>query len=286
MTNSREERIGIIGAGRLGSALGRALVRAGVAVEFCLDVDGDRASRLASALTGCQAIASLDAVTASPTLVLVTVPDRFIAPVMAQLAQSPLNRDGAVFVHCSGLWPSVVGEWDGPALRASFHPVMLFTGSERMAFNGVPVALEGDAAALARLEALALRLGARPLRIESEAKAAYHAACALASNLWIGLLDATDEVARSVFPGQGIGWLLPLIRATLDEVESRGVAPALTGPVVRGDAATVARHVQALAEGHPQVLEIYRVLSRRLLDMAQTRGLGPEESDAIRKVLD
>ena len=277
------EEVGLIGAGRLGTALAVSLTEEGVSVGFCLDVEATKAERLAEGVPGCRAYSDLAVVEERPSLVLAAVPDRAIADLGKALSQSPLNRPGVIFVHASGLWPAATWGETAPALRAAFHPVMLFTGAHPASFKDVPVSLEGDSEALPRLEALARLLDASPFRIAAEAKAAYHAACAMASNLLIGLLSATREVAETVRSQEELGWLWPLIRSTLDEAARLGPAQALTGPVVRGDAATVERHVQALAQGHPQTLEIYRTISRRLLDIAD---LDPQERDAIRKVLD
>ena len=277
------EDIGVIGAGRLGLALGRSLADADVNVCFCLDIEMAQAERVAHDLPGCRAYTDLAVVEERPSLVFAAVPDRAIADLGEALSQSPLNRPGVIFVHGSGLWPAATWGETAPALRASFHPVMLFTGAHPASFKDVPVALEGDSGALSRLEALAQLLGASPFRIAAEAKTAYHAACTMASNLLIGLLDATQEVAETVRPAEGLGWLWPLIKATLDEAIRLGPARSLTGPVARGDAATVERHAETLAQGHPQTLEIYRTISRRLLDIAD---LDPQERDAIRKIFD
>jgi len=254
--------IGIIGLGRLGGSLRRALEAAGAEVEI------GEASRDCPILFLC-------------------VPDDVITTVAENNADAV--APGSVVTHCSGALGSNALE----VLRergckvASFHPLQTFpdpeTGSTR--FANCPVFLEGDDAALTQLESVAELLGAVPQRMSAEGKTGYHAAAAMACNQLCALIDAAFEVAGA----SGVGdpnVFLPLIRATLDGIEERGTHAALTGPVMRGDAATVARHLAVLDASNPQAAAIYRVLSRRALAMAgESAALSPEERSVVEAAL-
>lgn len=230
--------IGIIGLGRLGGSLQRALSEvAGVTVRT-----GPAAERAG--------------------LVLLCVPDDAIAEVAAKLEPVP----GAVVAHCSGVLPAAVLDV-APAAAASFHPLQTFPDAETGAsrFLDCPVFIEGDPAALERLESLAERLGAVPHRLSAAAKVRYHAAAVMACNHVCALLDAAFEVAGEAGVADPTVYL-PLVRATLENVERLGPAGALTGPVARGDTQTVAHHLQALS-ANAELRELYRILSMRALEM-------------------
>jgi predicted short-subunit dehydrogenase-like oxidoreductase (DUF2520 family) len=133
---------------------------------------------------------------------------------------------------------------------------------------------------LARLEALARLLGARPRRVRDEQRAAYHAAASLAANLLVALADQSRQVFESVgwSEGDALDAVRSLMRGSLEALDAVGLPEAQSGPVRRGDAGTVARHVTAL-EGvagrgsRAEPLEVYRVLGRAALDVAVRCGL-------------
>ena len=256
-------RIGILGLGRLGGSLRRALEATGAEVE------------IGEAARGCE-------------IVFLCVPDDVITTVAITIAADV--APGSVVTHCSGaLSSNALGILREHGCKvASFHPLQTFSDHETGAthFAGCPVFLEGDDAALTQLEAVAELLGSVPQRMSVEGKTGYHAAAAMACNQLCALLDAAFEVAGA----SGVGdpaVFLPLIRATLDGIEERGTRAALTGPVMRGDAATVARHLALLDQSNPQAAEIYRVLSRRALAMAsESGGLDEDGCSAVADTLD
>jgi predicted short-subunit dehydrogenase-like oxidoreductase (DUF2520 family) len=220
MTSSLE--IALVGPGRLGTALGRALREAGAAVEGPL---------------------GREAAPSAP-VVLLTVPDASIAQAAATIAPGP--KVG----HCSGA--TTLAPLAGHA-AFSLHPLMTVpaTGAS---FAGVPAAVAGDpvAAEIAEL------LGMVPFHVADEDRAAYHAAASIASNLLVILEDAAERVARSA--GVERQALVPLVRATVDNWAAHGRA-ALTGPIARGDTATMDRHREALRDRAPDLLEMYEALA-------------------------
>lgn len=205
--------IAVIGAGRMGTAISRALRAAGVAVEGPLGRGEAPAARV----------------------VLLCVPDGEI--------DRAIPAGDHVVGHCSGASP--LGR-----CQFSVHPLMTVpeTGAT---FTGVPAAVAGDGVA----RQIAAALGMVPFAVAEADRAAYHAAACMASNFLVVLEDAAERVAGTA--GVGRDKLVPLIRATVDNWERDGRA-ALTGPIARGDTATVERHRAALPA---DVLPLYDALA-------------------------
>lgn len=215
------ERIAVVGAGRLGNALAAALRAAGLTVEGPL-----RRGEQPSSEAG---------------VVLLCVPDREIGPVAASIAPGPLVG------HCSG---ATTLEPLGSHPGFSLHPLMTIPTDGVETFHGIPCAVAGDAVAVT----LARRLGLRPITIADTDRAAYHAAACIASNFLVVLEDAAERVGRTA--GLTREDLLPLVRATVENWARLG-PDALTGPVVRGDEATIASHREALRARAPELLTVY-----------------------------
>jgi predicted short-subunit dehydrogenase-like oxidoreductase (DUF2520 family) len=166
----------------------------------------------------------------------------------------------------------------------SFHPLQSFpTPRPPSAFRGITVAVDATTPALRRrLSALARRLGAHPKHVPDSERVAYHAAAVFASNF----VDVV--VAEAVRLLEGVGWseaeatkaLLPLVEGAVDNIGRKGVVGALTGPIRRGDALTVARHLEVT--GRP---DLYRMLGAIALEMAREAGLEPAAAARVRRAL-
>jgi len=240
-------RVGVVGAGRLGSALAGALREARV------DVLGP-AGRC-EVPEGCDAI-------------VLCVPDAEIGPAAAAVAgAAPLVG------HTSGATPLSALE----ATRAGafgLHPLQTFApGSSGLtAFAGAGCAVAGSTpAALAFAAALARALGMTPFEIDDEGRAAYHAAASVASNFLVTLHAAAERIAAGagLEPADARALLLPLVRRTLDNVAELGPERALTGPIARGDHATVDAQRQAVAEAAPELLALFDELVRHTRALAE-----------------
>lgn len=193
------------------------------------------------------------AVGVSCDAILLCVPDREIAG-----AAVALHTD-ALVGHCSGATPlTALAPHEGFGL----HPLMTVTpGGATFAGAGAGVAGTTDRA-LAFATALAERLGMRPFALADADRAAYHAGAAMASNLLIALEEAAQRVA-----GIERGLLVPLVRATVETWAQLGPS-ALTGPISRGDEATIDRHREAISERAPDLLELYDVLTGAAREVA------------------
>jgi predicted short-subunit dehydrogenase-like oxidoreductase (DUF2520 family) len=270
MTEAERSRfqgpIGLVGAGRLGSALATALATCGYRVELVASRGHLTAEALAVALGGEARATTPAAVVASCELVVLAVPDAAIKTVADGLNW----RRGQAVVHCSGALDLGVLACVTAAggLAGCLHPLQSFSpGSDASArFRGITCGVEGAAPLGGWLETMVRDLGAHPLRLEGVDRALYHAAAVLASNDAVALLTAAARVwAAAGLPVEAArGALAPLLLGAARNIEARPLELALTGPIARGDVDTVARHLAALA-GAPDLRALYAALGRELL---------------------
>jgi predicted short-subunit dehydrogenase-like oxidoreductase (DUF2520 family) len=181
-------------------------------------------------------------------------------------------------VHTSGVLPAAAL---APAMAAgteagSFHPLVAFTDLDTGlgALPGSRVAIEGDEGLLPLLEELAGALGARPVRVTAEGKVAHHVAAVLAAGGLVALLDVIAELgaAAGLRGDDQLGAYAGLAQQSLENARRLGTGLALTGPIARGDAGTVRRHLEALRQVAPDALPIYVALTERALLLAEARG--------------
>lgn len=261
--------VAIVGAGRVGQALGRLLSGAGYEIDavVCRRM---RAARAAVRFIGAgtpRGSRSLGPISAE--VVLVATPDDEIARAAERLAALPQSWEGRVVLHTSG--SRAASELD--ALRArgaatgSMHPLQSFSspelGVERVA--GSVFALEGARAAVAVARRIARDVGARPVRLRTGRKALYHAAAVLAAGHVTALVDMSLEAMRSAGLGEdeARAAVLPLVRGAIANVAAAGTVEALTGPFARGDEGTIARNRAALAALDPEIAAVYDMLGER-----------------------
>lgn len=279
--------LSIIGAGRVGRTLGRLAVASGNwQVVDCL------ARRHASAQEALAFIGQGRAVDelknlAAADLLLLSVPDDAIASVAQHLLASGVVRPGTVVFHASGAAEAAVLAplREAGAHVASLHPAFSFADPARAVaqFAGTLCALEGDAAACMLLQDFAAAIGARPFALAPGGKAAYHAALSVASNYLVTLTELARQLALQGGVDEELlpALLGPLMQGSLANALSMGPQAALTGPIVRGDVATVARHLAALPA---ELQAVYRALGERTVMLAGER-LPAEAGQQLRDVL-
>ena len=285
------KRFSIVGAGRLGTALGAALVRRGWQAAAIVDRDA-RAARESRRIVGRgRASTSLAAAAKGGGTVIIAVPDDAVGGVAAALARTARSWAERCVFHTSGLLPArVLGPLaDRGARVASLHPVQSFPRKDvpPSVFEGITWGLEGDAAAFEEAEGIVRALRGNVLLLSAKDKAIYHAACTLASNAFVALeWTAADVLGKAGVPEEDArGILLPLVQGTLQSVKSFGLGKALTGPVVRGDVATVRKHLEAL-ESDPAAREVYTVLGKQILRLAARQGLPAARVRALKRLLE
>ena len=273
-------KVGIISAGRVGSALGVALERADHVVVACSAIS--RASReRAHRLLPDTPVASPPDVAANAELLLLAVPDSELAGLVSGLAATSAVRPGTIVAHTSGANGVAILAPLAPAcIPVAIHPAMAFTGSDED-ISRLPDTCFGITAAddvgYAIGQSLVLEMGGEPFCVPEDARVLYHAALAHAGNHIVTVLADALEALRAALRGSELlgqqtvddqpGGLAerivgPLARAALENTLRRGQA-ALTGPVARGDAAAVADHLAALADVDPELAQAYRVNALR-----------------------
>ena len=205
-------------------------------------------------------------------ITLIATPDDAIAAVASQLAAQA--QPGQVYFHCSGALAStaLTPLRDTGTHVASVHPLKSFATPEHAItdFAGTYCSTEGDPAALAVLAPLFAALGAKLFPLDASAKTLYHAAAVLACNDLVALMEGALRTMEAAGVARATAWaaLRPLIGGTLDNLDRMDTRAALTGPVARGDVATVARQATALKAEDEQVAAIYRALGDMAVQLA------------------
>lgn len=282
------QRAAVIGPGRMGGAVALALDAAGVPV-VAVAGRGEEALQRFVALVPGAAVSDVGAAARAGDLVVVAVPDDAVEAVVAQVTAADAVREGSRWVHLAGslgLAPLRPARLAG-ARVAACHPAAsapdAATGAAALA--GAAWAVTADVRDTGWATALVTRLGGRPVAVADGARTLYHAALVLASNGTGGVV----ALARDLLAGAGVAdpapFLAPLATASVANVAVRGVA-ALTGPVSRGDAGTVARHVAELTAVLPEALPAYRALATLLLGQARRAGLDPAAAAGVARALE
>jgi predicted short-subunit dehydrogenase-like oxidoreductase (DUF2520 family) len=261
------ETVSIVGAGRVGRALGRRLHELGWRVG---GVTGRSISTARAAVRAIGAGQPLDAPThqvLNSRVVLITTPDGVIEGVAKNLAQlGGKEWCGKVVLHTSGALDSSVLQplADLGAATGSMHPMQTFSNQNFPDLANCIFGIDGCPAALQAARKMIHQMGGVAVRLSGANKAAYHAAGSFACAYVLALMETATRLlmTQGFKRRQAMRALLPLTRQTLDNFERVGPLAAWTGPLTRGDFSTIERHVKALADFEPEYLEAYKTLSR------------------------
>jgi len=277
------EGVFILGAGRAGRGLSRALRASGVDV---IGLHGRRVELEPDVVTA----GALPAAAGHAAVILVAVRDGQLDDALGELAAARPGP-GAVILHASGsAEPAGLA-----ALRAlghpcgTFHPLVPLADPARASelLRGAWIGTDGDAAAIEAAEHLAARLGAHVLRIPAGEKAAYHAAAVFASNFPTVLAAVAARLLVNVGIREEDAWgaVRALMRGAVANLDSATAARALTGPIARGDVETVRRHLAALA-ADPATRALYTTLSLAAVELARRGGTSEPALGEIERALD
>lgn len=268
--------VGFIGAGAVGKGLAFGLASIGYRVLAVSSRSLSSAQGLAARIPGCEALPAPQKVADKCNLVFITTPDEAIEQVVSQLSW----HRGQGVVHCSGaeslkiLEPAAgVG-----AIAGSFHPFQTFacleTPEEAVeCMKGTTFSVEGRGWVLDTLKEMASRLGGRAILLSPEDRAIYHASAVMSCGHLVALVKAAVDVWESMGVPQeeALPIILPLARSTLANISRAGVYASLTGPIARGDTATLRIHLQALEGSLPRLIPLYCALSGESLPLAEDR---------------
>src|SRR5258706_272322 len=277
--------MGLIGPGRAGVGLALALAQAGYSVRL----HGRNKKSVPAPLT----ITVGDGGKPPPWIadvdtVILTVRDDAITPLAASLAKARAITERHVVLHLSGVQGQ---EALGPlvttrAALGSFHPLQTIVEPELTPerLKGAWAAVEGMPRALETGEQIARDLGMRPFRIATKSKAIYHAGAVFASNYLVVVEAIAQRLLRHAGLSDADAWaaLRPLVEGTFDNLSRHEPREALTGPVVRGDTATITRHLESLAVDDAK---LYRALGRAALELAQKTGVDEQTAEKVAEAL-
>jgi predicted short-subunit dehydrogenase-like oxidoreductase (DUF2520 family) len=291
--STKRLRISIIGAGRLGTTLGRALRGAGHHVEVVVTAHLATARRAAKAIDSRSFGAVLAQLKdknseayrrlAASDLIIIATPDAAIAQVANELAAVFKNQAGAATrksrtaLHTSGAISSQALNPLRPAGFAvgSSHPLVSVAdaNSDPEIFRDVHFCVEGNAQAVRIARILVTQLGGQSFTIKPESKPLYHAAAVMASGHVVALFDLALAMLRqcglSAREAQRV--LFPLLRSTMINLGEKNPALALTGPYARGDFETARQHLTALrASELKDANDVYKILARHSVALGKT----------------
>lgn len=282
--------IGIVSAGRVGSALGSALRAAGHVVVGAHAPSEESLDRLEAMLPGVPAL-DVEEVARRAEVLLFAVPDDELGPLVEGMAKLGCFTAGQLVIHVAGRYG--VGVLD-PAARAgaltlAIHPAMTFTGTslDVARLVGCPFAVTAPATLLPIGQALVTEMGGTATVVEEEDRGLYHAALAHGANHLVSLVSQSMRVLEAIGVDAPGAYLTPLLHAALDGTLGSGES-ALTGPVARGDVGTVREHLASLdalaATGdYADIPPAYRALARATAARVAARSL--REPPAIDRLL-
>ncbi len=272
--------VGIVGAGKVGVSIGFMMKKSGIAVRAVSDVLD------ASLDTARQYLAedvsytknNLDVVK-DCDVIAITTQDRVIKDVVREIDAGTGRLDGKMFFHTSGADPSsILRPLDEKgALLGSLHPLQTFPDIDS-AISVLPdtyIFIEGDEGALETLTSIGEKIGCRVQMIGSDDKVLYHLSAVFVCNLLCALYYAGEKIMDVI--NIDLEPFLPIIRATLKNIENKGPLMSLTGPVIRGDLKTVEAHLLAMKDME-DYKDVYKVLSGIALRMAEERKMLDEET--------
>lgn len=275
--------VGVLGVGRVGSALAASLARAGVCIGPLWSRTPGRAAQVAATIPAAWAVESPQAVADAATLTIIAIPDRAIQSTADALRWAA----GSMVVHSSGGTPlaALSAVVDAGGLVGGWHPLKSFAGTiadhdlRRITFG-----IEADGHVLETLLALTDAVGGVAVRLRAQDRARYHASAALASN---GLSALVAQAAAlwadfGVSRADALDALLPLVDGTLANIREVGLPTALTGPIERGDVETVRAHLAVLPAG---VAQTYRALGQAAMTLAEEKGERCDQTTATLRAL-
>ena len=288
----QRDSVAILGLGKVGTAVGHLLRSAGYEI---VAVAGRSTAKLNQgiAYTGGQAFTDFSAAASRADCILITTSDDAIASVCDEICQGGAIHPGKKVIHMSG-----AGGLDllSPAARAgahiaSIHPLQSFASVEG-AINSIPGSTFGITAEKeiqGWAEQMVCDLRGNPFTITDEDKPLYHAAACLASNSLTTLIHNVEGIYQSLgmTPTEALRALWPLVQGTMQNIENNGTVQALTGPISRGDAGTVAKHLAALQKSFPTLLLLYCTLGKETISLGlKKKTLNPDKAEIINKLLE
>lgn len=271
--------IGIIGAGKLGSALAIALSKSDFHISGVFSKSRESCQSLCEKI-GMVMENSFDKVVLNSEIIFLSVPDNYIDSVAQKIAAyfKPELIKGKVFFHLSGALTSEVLKplENMGAFTGSFHPIQTFADRDNgwQKLYNCFFGFEGCGKAGEYAKTIVDRLNGRLILIRKEQKTLYHAAACMISNYSVTLFYIMRQmlIKTGMDEEEAVKAFMPLLKNTVSNIERLGDIDALTGPVSRGDYKVVSQHLESLSNEMPEFEDIYRLLGRETVKIALQKG--------------
>jgi predicted short-subunit dehydrogenase-like oxidoreductase (DUF2520 family) len=290
LETSPQAPIGIVGTGSVAQALGRLLYRRGAAIVAVTSRTPSRGQEAAAFIGRTVEVLPCTEFARKVSRVLIATSDAEITPAAERLADAGL-RHGVVLHTCGACGPGALAPLRAVGNACGVcHPLQTVADPQQGVdgLPGVAFGISGDGEARLWAEEIAAMLGGWTLAVDADSMAAYHAGAVIVSNSQPALIEgALQAWARAgIDRSTALAALGPLSRTSLENALRLGPEDALTGPVARGDAATVRAHVAALTSAPAHVDTLYRAFAKTLLVLARRRGLSEIQLQEVAGVLD
>jgi len=277
-------RINIIGCGRAAGSLARLWVQANTVsigdVSNRSKASSQRSVHQVGAGNAVNNIAEMEAA----EFWLIGTNDDQLAGVAHSMAESRQDLSGSLVFHLAGRFGLDVLQplGESGALLAALHPVRSLTDAQISleGFAGTACVAEGSDVALSMLEPLLSSIGGTWLPVATIDRGLYHASVSVISNITKAVAWKAQKWQRKAgLPEKTAAAVThQLLNSTMEDLFRSGAKQSITGPVVRGDTSTIEAHIEAIRSTHPEDVEVYRVLARTVLELAQERGDIDEET--------
>jgi predicted short-subunit dehydrogenase-like oxidoreductase (DUF2520 family) len=280
------KKIGIIGAGVVGTAIAIILEREGFEITGAFDLKPESTKKMRQFIPGIVS-ASAENISRSADILLITTPDDAIKKVADELAKLRAFHEKQIVVHLSGVHSSkILGNVkDFGAIAMSMHPLQSLADIEQAVKNlpGSVFSIEGDKEGYEAVAFLVEALGGEYFIIDTEAKPLYHAGACIVSNYLVTLAGLGVNLLQQVGidKDMALRGYLPLMAGTVNNLQNLGLPDALTGPIVRGDMDTVCYHIESLEKSNKKLLNLYCNLGVHTAEIAVEKG-GISENDKLK----
>ena len=282
-------RLGFVGAGTVATSLACALHGKGYPVVAVASRTYSSAQKLAVFIPCCQPYEDKQQVVDNADLIFITTPDDAISKVAGELKWQP----GKYAVHCSGADTSELLEKAaaGGAVTGVMHPLQTFAGMEQAknSLLGITFSVEAREPLLSVLKKMAVALGGKCMVLAPEDRALYHASAVLVSNYLVTLVKLSTDLWSDLGLSreEAVRALAPLIKGTINNIETVGLPGCLSGPISRGDTGTLRKHLAALSGKHAGIISTYADLGIQTIPVAVEKGkidgAGAREIETILK---
>lgn len=283
-------KIGFIGAGKVGTSMGIYFSKNKLPLSGYFSRSRSSSER-ASQLTGSAVFEDIPTLVEESTLLFITTVDDQISAVVSQLNQSSRLNKNHTIVHTSGALSTEIFESlskTGCGV-CSLHPIMSFSDVTTAAENlsGTIFTLEGNPSGLEMVKNIMATTDNKFFIIHKDSKILYHAAACILSNYLVTLIDSGFELLKTagIEEARISETFMPLIMATLGNIEKSGPLTALTGPLVRGDETTISKHLHAIETSAPEYLNLYQSMGLATIDMIKNQRIDSEKYTELKNIL-